>query len=58
MTLAFVFAVVCGVFVLAILVLALWTVVNGLRDEAKFQKQNTGRQKMKPAPPDQDEKPE
>ena len=57
MTLAYVFAIICGVFVTAVLVLAFMTVIVGLRDESKFRKQNPVGQKEKPAPTDKDEKP-
>ena len=57
MTLAYVFATICGVFVLAVLVLAFWTVMVGLRDESKFRKQHPVSQNEKPAPTNDDEKP-
>ncbi|MGA2368104.1 MAG: hypothetical protein ABSF74_06010 [Dehalococcoidia bacterium] len=58
MTLAFFgFAIFCCVFVAAVFVLVFWTIINGLRDEAKHRKQGPSLEKDKPAPGDEGDKP-
>jgi hypothetical protein len=57
MTLAYIFATICGVFVAAVLALVFWTIINGLRDEAKHGKQGDVSKKEKPAPTDEGNKP-
>jgi len=37
MNLAAIFVVICGVFVAVVLVLVVWLIVNGLRDEARHK---------------------
>ncbi|MGA2158281.1 MAG: hypothetical protein WB588_12025 [Dehalococcoidia bacterium] len=56
MTLAYIFATICGIFVTAVLALVFWTIISTLKDEAKHRKQGAILEKNKPAPTDEPDK--
>ena len=55
MTLAYIFATICGIFVTAVLALVFWTIISSLRDEAKHRNQGAAPEKEKPSPSDEEE---
>ncbi len=55
MTLAYIFATICCIFVTAVLALVFWTIIISLRDEAKHRKQGVASEKEKPSPSDEEE---